>query len=200
MKNLCLFLFVTFFLTSISADEVNHDDPAFRKAIINNAYSLLGKGEYAEAAKYYRFGIMNWNKPEQMQDLEAACQALFALLYGTNQHDKNRGIFDNCPKELTEAWYGTEDRDYYPVLKVAPRYPKKALDDRLEGWVIVEFDIDKRGRVKNVEAVESSDSLFNTSAIKAAKSFLYLPKIENGAPAEVQSVRNKITFALDAPS
>jgi TonB family protein len=197
MKSIIAFLFLITALTNVRAEELNHNDPAVRMAIINHAHKLFGEGKYSEAAKFYRFGIVNWNNPEQTDDLKIACSSLFALMYKTKRHFENKEIFSGCPDELAEIWFETESRDCYPVLKAAPRYPKKAYKDRVTGWVVVEFSVSKRGFVKNVKVIESSNPIFDQSAIDSAEKFLYLPALENGIPVEKEGIKNKIMFELE---
>lgn len=93
---------------------------------------------------------------------------------------------------LTEA-----DGEYLPIVKVAPIYPRRAQSRGLEGYVIVEFTVTKAGTVKDVRVVESSSSLFESAAVKAAEKFKYKPRIVDGEPVEVYGVQNLIRFELE---
>jgi periplasmic protein TonB len=90
------------------------------------------------------------------------------------------------------------DGEYLPVVKVAPVYPMRALQRRLEGWVIVEFVVTASGNVRNVVVVESSEPMFEQAAIDAAAKFRYKPRIVDGEAVEVAGVQNRITFKLNA--
>jgi TonB family protein len=199
MKYISILLLLIIFSTNVGAEETkeaDQDDPAARKDIIRYANALFDEGKYTDAAKHYRFGIRNWNKPEQSEDLKKACISLFALLYKTKKQTEYREMLGGCPEELVGIWYATEDRDAYPVLKSAPRYPKKAYQNNIEGWVVVEFDVSELGRVKNVKVIETSNPIFNESAMESAENYLYLPALERGVPVEKKGVKNKITFRL----
>lgn len=93
---------------------------------------------------------------------------------------------------------GSADGDYLPIVKVAPVYPRRAVDRGIEGYVIVEFTVTKTGAVRDPRVVEYEPStIFNKAAIEAALKFKYKPRIVNGEPIEVHGVLNKITFQLE---
>lgn len=89
------------------------------------------------------------------------------------------------------------DGDYLPIVKVAPAYPRRALQLGLEGHVIVEFTVTKTGSVRDPFIVESTSSLFENAALKAVLRFKYKPRIVDGEPIDVAGVRNQITFVLE---
>ena len=93
---------------------------------------------------------------------------------------------------------GSADGDYLPIVKVAPVYPRRAVDRGIEGYVIVEFTVTKTGAVRNPRVVEYDPStIFNKAALAAALKFKYKPRIVNGEAIEVHGVLNKITFKLE---
>jgi protein TonB len=93
---------------------------------------------------------------------------------------------------------GAADGDYLPIVKVAPVYPRRAIDRGIEGYVIVEFTVTKTGAVRDPVVVEYHPStIFNKAAIEAALKFKYKPRIVNGEPIEVRGVLNKINFELE---
>lgn len=94
--------------------------------------------------------------------------------------------------------FEARDGEYLPIVKVAPVYPARALQRRLEGYVVVEFAVTASGAVRDVVVVESTSELFNNAAVEAAQKFKYQPRVIDGQTVEVSGVRNKITFKLDA--
>ncbi len=90
------------------------------------------------------------------------------------------------------------DGDYLPIVKVAPIYPRRALSRGIEGHVIVEFTVTAAGTVKDPIIIESTNSVFERAAVKAALKFKYKPRVVDGVPIEVKGVRNKITFLLES--
>ena len=78
-----------------------------------------------------------------------------------------------------------------------PTYPRKALRMGTEGYVIVEFDVDTDGSVLDPYVVESSPAgVFDRSAIKAVRKFLYQPPTYNGTSVKVNNVQIDLSFKL----
>lgn len=93
---------------------------------------------------------------------------------------------------------GGGDSEYLPIVKVEPNYPQRALRRGVEGYVVVEFTVNKRGRVENPRVVEADpEDIFNKAALEAARKFKYRPKTVNGEPVEVAGVRNIIRFEME---
>lgn len=90
------------------------------------------------------------------------------------------------------------DGEYLPIVKVAPVYPRRALQRGIEGFVIVEFTVNTVGAVKEPFVVEAQPAgIFDQAALDAAKKFKYKPRVVNGEATEVSGVQNRITFKID---
>jgi protein TonB len=83
------------------------------------------------------------------------------------------------------------------MVRVAPVYPARAIARELEGYVVVQFDVMTNGQVTNAVVVESSDSVFDTAAIKAAEKFKFKPRIVDGVALESYGIQNLFRFSLD---
>lgn len=93
--------------------------------------------------------------------------------------------------------FAASDGDYLPIVKVAPIYPRRAQERGLSGYVIVEFTVTKFGTVVDAKVIESTNSVFNHAALKAALKFKYKPKVVDGQPIDVAGVLHKITFEME---
>jgi len=93
--------------------------------------------------------------------------------------------------------FGSGDSEYLPIVQVPPQYPRRAAERGIEGYVVVEFTVTTLGTVKDVIVVESTSSIFERNAIKAALKYKYKPKLVDGEPVEVAGVLQKITFELE---
>lgn len=90
------------------------------------------------------------------------------------------------------------DGEYLPIVKIAPQYPRRALDKNIEGYVIVEYTVTRQGTVKDPVVIEANpESIFNEAAIKSVLRYKYKPRVVNGEPVEVAGVRTKINFELE---
>ena len=104
-------------------------------------------------------------------------------------------------EQVADAQQNAPDRtaftEYLPVYKVPPVYPPEAVERRTEGYVVVEFTVTETGSTANVRVVESSDPIFNASAIESASQYRYTPRVTDGATVEVPGVRTRLLYVLD---
>lgn len=83
------------------------------------------------------------------------------------------------------------------MVRVSPVYPARALAMGLEGYVVVQFDVDTSGRVINAVAIECSHSVFEKEAVRAAERFRFKARVIDGVPLETQGIRNMFTFSIE---
>ena len=83
------------------------------------------------------------------------------------------------------------------LVRVAPVYPTRAIARELEGYVLVQFDVTTNGQVTGVMVIESSDSVFNAAAIKAAERFKFKPRVVDGVALATHGIQNVFRFRLD---
>jgi protein TonB len=82
------------------------------------------------------------------------------------------------------------------LVRPSPVYPARALQAGLEGWVLVAFDVLVDGSVANIRVLDSSDSVFERSARKAAAKFRFKPRIVEGVPQATTGVQNIFRFHM----
>jgi protein TonB len=82
------------------------------------------------------------------------------------------------------------------VDKVSPKYPRRAYERQIEGWVKVEFTVTAQGTVSNpaVVAAEPSDT-FDEAALDAVARFRFKPKMVDGV-ATSQRANQTIQFRI----
>jgi protein TonB len=89
------------------------------------------------------------------------------------------------------------DGEYLPIVKVAPQYPRRAVNKGIEGYVLLEYTVTKQGSVKDPVVIESEPgTIFDKAAINSALRYKYKPRVIDGQPVEVPGVRTKIKFQL----
>jgi periplasmic protein TonB len=98
------------------------------------------------------------------------------------------------------AGLSATDGEYLPIVKVAPNYPRGALSRGLEGDVILEYTVTKQGSVRDPVVIESTNPVFNSSAMDSALRYKYKPRVVDGNPIEVPGVRTRVMFRLDRAS
>lgn len=92
---------------------------------------------------------------------------------------------------------GNVDSGLINIINAQPDYPVVASQKGLEGFVVVQFDVTEMGTVENVAVVESSSSLFNKAAIKAAYRSKYKPKTVDGISHRTQGLRKLFRFEME---
>lgn len=83
------------------------------------------------------------------------------------------------------------------LVRVAPIYPARAIARGIEGYVVVRFDVTPNGQVTNIVLIESTDSVFESAAIKAAERFKFKPRIIDGEALASYGIQNMFRFSLD---
>ncbi len=80
------------------------------------------------------------------------------------------------------------------VTKVPPQYPQEAMDQRIQGAVMLRAYIDKQGSVANLELI-SGHPLLAPAAIEAVKQWRYRRYLLNGRGVEVET-QIQVNFTL----
>ena len=115
------------------------------------------------------------------------------------------GEFTKYVPEEPETGIGAtryvQDGEYLPIRKAHPKYPPRALQRGIEGYVILVFTVTEQGKVVDpvVEKAEPP-GIFDRAAIQAALQFKYRPKVVDGVAIRVEGVKHKITFELEDDS
>lgn len=85
-----------------------------------------------------------------------------------------------------------------PLNRVRPQYPIRALKRNIEGYVILAFTIDSRGRPIDITIVEAKpNNVFEREALKALRHWKYQPKLVDGIAVEQPNQRVTIEFRLE---
>jgi len=74
-----------------------------------------------------------------------------------------------------------------PLEWESPKYPKHALENRLQGTVILKLTVAKDGRVKRADAM-SGDAEFAESSMRSASKWRYVPYFPDEKAVEVQTI------------
>ncbi|MFA6164577.1 MAG: TonB family protein [Methylobacter sp.] len=84
-----------------------------------------------------------------------------------------------------------------PLERIPPKYPARAANRHIEGWVKIEFTITTSGTVEDAVVVEAQPAeVFDDSALKAINQWTFKEKIVDGVAVEqraVQTLQFKLT-------
>ncbi|HWA95915.1 MAG TPA: M56 family metallopeptidase [Terracidiphilus sp.] len=80
------------------------------------------------------------------------------------------------------------------ISGLVPKYPKEAKEHHIQGIVILDAVINKKGEVENLK-VKSGPKELQQSSLDAVKDWKYRPYLLNGNPTEVETTI-KVTYTL----
>lgn len=87
--------------------------------------------------------------------------------------------------------------DRVPQLTVAPKYPRKARRDRVEGEVQVCFEIDREGHTRRIAVRNSTNRAFEKPSIDAVRASSFRPVDEAAALPAIKYCRTFV-FSLES--
>jgi protein TonB len=108
-----------------------------------------------------------------------------------------RGAASEQARILASKTPAQPNQEFRPIYVVSAEYPKRAVQRRLPGEVVVEFTIDENGNTRDCKVIESTHRMFNQSALEAIRKKRYLPRFVDGVPVVAEHVRDTITYATD---
>ena len=97
-------------------------------------------------------------------------------------------------------WAGNPlaEGDVLPIVRIDPQWPREALVEGIEGYVIVEVIIAADGSVASAVVIESVPRrLFDRNVIRAVLKWKFKPRIINGVAFERRAIQ-RLDFSLDA--
>lgn len=85
-----------------------------------------------------------------------------------------------------------------PLARVPPLYPARALQQGTEGWVLIEFSINKKGEVVAPRIIKAEPPfVFNRAALDAIVQWKYKPQVMDGEAQMQHKIQTRITFQLE---
>ncbi|GAC18363.1 M56 family metallopeptidase [Paraglaciecola arctica] len=88
-----------------------------------------------------------------------------------------------------------------PVIRIEPKYPIEAAQNKQEGSVILQFDIAKDGTTDNIQVLESFPQLvFDKESVRALKQWTYKPRIQGGQAQRQTGLTVQLDFRMDTPN
>lgn len=88
-----------------------------------------------------------------------------------------------------------------PKKRKNPTYPIEAATRYQEGWVLLNFAVNEKGKVKDVVVVDSSGNrYFEKSARKTVKKWRYEPAQKNGEPVYACQNLVRVDYSLSQPT
>lgn len=97
-----------------------------------------------------------------------------------------------APHELLDS------RSALPLFQAQPNYPITAASQGIEGWVLLQYDVDTSGTLSNINVLDAQPRrTFDKEAVAALKKWKFRPAMDNGQPISVKGQTVKIEFNLE---
>ncbi len=91
-----------------------------------------------------------------------------------------------------------QDTEAFPLVRMEPRYPRRALQRGIEGFVDLEFTISETGNVEDARVVNAEPGhIFDGAALRAIKKWKYKPMVVDGKPVKRHGVTVTLEFELE---
>lgn len=88
--------------------------------------------------------------------------------------------------------------DLIVLHRVEPKYPPRAKERKIEGWVQLEITVTASGEVSDAKVIKSShEDVFDNAALSAVKQWQFQPAFRLGQ-AVMRVATLKIVFSMDS--
>ena len=78
-----------------------------------------------------------------------------------------------------------------------PVYPSALKKSRVEGYVVIKYDVNIKGQVENAAIIESVPfGMFEASALKTVYSWQFSPVMKQGIPQATVGLTSRVSFRL----
>lgn len=92
---------------------------------------------------------------------------------------------------------GQTNPEILPIRTTRPKYPARALNEGIEGHVVVQFTIDEQGAVSDAVVVEADPAdTFDAVSLDAIQQFQFPVRQENGQAVRTEGVRYVFRYNL----
>lgn len=153
------------------------------------------KNRTQSAIKYYETVItVIDDELETSHPYELASRAALVELY--ERSGKSEQATEHCIA-IGHMTPWNDDMEPTPLYRTPPSYPMSKARQRKDGWVVLAFDIDQAGFVKNIKKLdEDGGSAFVDKAIEALEHWRYAPKIVDGQAVMAKNMKVQLDFKI----
>jgi TonB family protein len=137
------------------------------------------------------------NKNSKIQELQKQLDELKEQenLNNKVQNNYSGNEIGSKEKPFTEPQNIEEGRQLRILI---PDYSRELRSRELEGTVVIKFDIDKSGSVRNAFVLESSGHVeLDSISLEAVKQYIFETSTLNGKPKSILGKKKKFTFSLE---
>lgn len=170
--------------------------PGDRNAALASFYlgrSWLAHENWSAAIPYLRAALKGFEL-DAKADRQYALDAHLGLVIAYESLGRSEAATRHClaiGESLPEVYAG----GFRPLFGPEPEYPEAALASSREATVTVEFVVDERGFVRELEAIEvRGDDIFVEPALEAASRYRFAPRFVDGRAVAAEHIQARLTF------
>lgn len=113
-------------------------------------------------------------------------------------------LVEQARRDINQQYVEAESQKVFALSNfevektVPPKYPNRAIDRSIEGWVKIEFTVTENGDTSNLKVVESSERFakqFSRAALTAVEQWRFKPRMIDGE-AIAQRSQTTVQFRL----
>lgn len=145
-------------------------------ALLGNAQARIGSGQLDDAETLLDVATEVNSAAEGLVDVRAALEDAFV-------------------EARSSTVVSTKSLAY--VTTASPRYPRRAMERDIAGWVIIDFTVTPEGETSDVTVRQSEPGkVFNDAAIEAVEQWVFEPVVYRGQVIN-QRAASKLVFNLE---
>lgn len=92
---------------------------------------------------------------------------------------------------------GPANGNAMPIAQIQPDYPTRAASNGIEGYAIVQFDVNENGTVINAHILGAEPvGMFERASLRAIERWRYQPRLINGKAVPMRGLQTRFSFNL----
>ncbi len=143
--------------------------------------NLLMDASYIDSAEQNQWNEL-WKRVTTQQDTAVEPYVSNTSNKTTASRDLN-GVYFHVEK-MPEYAYGTQQKMLRDIAKTV-KYPESAQQQGLEGYSIIRFVVNEKGKTENLQVVRSSYPILDKEAQRVIKKIKFIPGEHNGKKVKV---------------
>lgn len=178
---------------AIHRDRVGTADRNAALASFYLGQTWLAEDEWAAAIPHLKAALKGFELSAEA-DRQYALDTHVSLVVAYENLGRSDAATEHClavGKSLPEVYAS----GFRPLFEPVPEYPAEALSSSSQATITVEFQVDERGFVRNLEAIDvQGDNIFVEPALDAASRFRFAPRFVDGRPVAAEHVQARLSF------
>jgi TonB family protein len=169
------------------------DDRGTALAALYLGQLSLDQQHFSAAIAYLKAALKGFETGIQA-DRQYALAAHTGLVIAYESLGRSEAATDHC-LAIGARFPEVYEDGIHPLYQPEPDYPAAALQAGSQGSVTIEFDVDERGFVREVKAIDvKGGEVFVEPALEAARRYRFAPRFMNGQPISQEKVRALLSF------